>query len=97
MHYLCDHIQGNSNVHSWIKSIDICSLSDSNEVVAYSEHPITMDENTSNVSFIQEKLSREAFGGSSVKLLNSKNILIADAEGTQGTCMHDIVSVSVQN
>ena len=43
-----------------------------------------MDENSANVSFLQEKLSREAFGGSGVKLLNSKNILIADTEGTQG-------------
>ena len=72
-------------MQSWIKSIDICSLSSNNEVVANSEHPITMDANTAYVSFIQEKLSREAFGGSSVKLLNSKNILISDAEGTQGT------------
>ena len=54
-------------------------------VVANSEHPITMDANTANVSFIQKKLSREAFGGYGVKLLNSKNILIALAEGTQGT------------
>lgn len=44
-----------------------------------------MEENTANVSFLQEKLSKEAFGGSAVKLLNSKNILIADTEGTQGT------------
>ena len=27
-----------------------------------------------NVSFLQEKLSKEAFGGSGVKLLNSNNI-----------------------
>ena len=67
-------------MQSWIKSIDICSLSSNKEVVANSEHPITMDANTANVSFIQEKLSREAFGGSGVKLLNLKNILIADAE-----------------
>jgi hypothetical protein len=48
-----------------------------------------MDANTANVS-IQEKLSREAFGGSSVKLLNSNNIIIADAEGTQGTSVEII-------
>ena len=50
---------------------------------------MTMDENTANVPTLQEKLSKEAFGGSGVKLLNSKNILIADTEGTQGmfTCM----------
>ena len=73
--YLCDQIQGNSSVQSWIKSIDIRSLSSNNKVVANSKHPITMDANTANVSFIQEKLSREAFGGSSIKLLNSKNII----------------------
>ena len=61
----------------------MCSLSNSNEVVANSEH---MDVNTANVSFIQEKLSMEAFGGSSVKLLNSHNILIADAG-----YVHDII------
>ena len=45
-----------------------------------------MDKSTANVSFLQEKLSKEAFGGSGGKLLNSKYILIADTEGTQGMC-----------
>ena len=31
---------------------------------------------------LQEKLSREAFSGNEVRLLNSKNILIADTEGS---------------
>ena len=82
-------------MQSWIKSIDICSLSSNNEVVANSEHPITMDANTANVS-IQEKLSREAFGGSGLKLLNSKNIRIADAEGTQGTNVCTCMTLSIQ-
>lgn len=51
------------------------------KVVAKSEHPIVLDENSANV---QEKLSREAFSGTRVCLLNSKNILIADADGTRG-------------
>ena len=37
-----------------------------------------------NVPCIQEKLSQEAFGGAKIRLLNSKNILIADADGTRG-------------
>ena len=44
----------------WIKSVDICSLNSNNEVVAYSGYPVTVDENTANVS-LQEKLSRDAF------------------------------------
>lgn len=54
------------------------------KVVAKSEHPIVLDENSANVASVQEKLSREAFSGTRVRLLNSKNILIADADGTRG-------------
>jgi hypothetical protein len=36
------------------------------------------------VTAVQDKLSREAFDGARIKLLNAKNILIADAEGTRG-------------
>ena len=69
---------------SWNKSIEICCIRNgSGEVVAKSEHPITLDENLANVPCIQEKLSQEAFGGAKIRLLNSKNILIADADGTR--------------
>ena len=67
---------------TWNKSIEICSLNDG-KVVQVSEHPLTLDESKANVSYIQEKLSQEAFGGEKVKLLNAK---VADAEGTRGTC-----------
>ena len=46
---------------------------------------MSMDKSTARVSCLQEKLSREAFNGSAVRLLNSKNILIANTEGTQVT------------
>ena len=49
-----------------------------------SEHPVTLDDNTANVNAIEERLSREAFNNGRVKLLNAKNILIADVEGTRG-------------
>ena len=60
-----------------------------------SEHPLTLEESKANVSYIQEKLSQEAFGGDRVKLLNAKNILLADAEGTRGTCSDFSLSVSL--
>ena len=53
-------------------------------MVQVSEHPITIDDSTANVSYILDKLSREAFNGSRVKLLNAKNILIANVDGTRG-------------
>lgn len=43
-------------------------------MVAHSEQPITLEENSANVPCIQEKLSREAFNSVKVRLLNSKNI-----------------------
>ena len=52
------------------------------------EHSLTLDDTKANVVYIQEKLSQEAFNGENVKLLNAKNILLADAEGTRGTCIH---------
>ena len=71
--------------NTWSKSIEICFVkSGTNEVVAKSEHPITLDETSANVTYIQEKLSCEAFSGGKVRLLNSKNILLADVEGTRG-------------
>ena len=45
-----------------------------------SERPLTLNESNASVSYIQEKLTQEAFGGDKVKLLNAKNILLADAE-----------------
>ena len=45
---LCHEIQRNSNVQSWIKSIDICSLSSNNEVMANWEHPKTRDKKAAN-------------------------------------------------
>ena len=49
---------------SWNKSIEICSVRNgSSEVVAKSEHPITLDEASANVPCIQEKMSQEEFGG----------------------------------
>ena len=73
--------------HTFVDKIDLCSFDSSNEIVAYSEYTVMMDESTAKVCCLQEKLSREAFGGSAFRLLNSKNILIADTEGTQG--IHD--------
>ena len=46
---------------------------------------------------IQEKLSQEAFGGAKVRLLNSKNILIADADGTRGMLYIDNLGRVVGN
>jgi hypothetical protein len=39
---------------------------------------------SANVTSIQDKLSREAFSGAKVCLLNSKDILLADMDGTRG-------------
>ena len=43
-----------------------------------------MEDGTANVPWIQEKLSGEAFSGARIRLLNAKNIPIADTEGTRG-------------
>ena len=67
----------------WNKSIEICALKDG-KVEQITEHPLTLDELKANVSYIQDKVSQEAFGGAKVRLLNAKNILLADAEGTRG-------------
>ena len=60
-------------------------------MVAKSEHPITLEDSSANVTCIQEKLSREAFGGAKVQLLNSKNILLADVDGTRGNSYSMVV------
>ena len=69
----------------WNKSIEICTLKgDCTDLVACSEHPVTLEDGTANVPWIQEK----AFSGARVRLLNVKNIPIADTEGTSGVCTH---------
>ena len=49
-----------------------------------SEHPLTLDESKASVNYVQEKVSQEAFNGAPIKLLNAKNILLADVDGTSG-------------
>ena len=48
------------------------------------EHPLTLDDSRASVTYITEKLSNEAFDGAKVRLLNAKNILLADVDGTRG-------------
>lgn len=48
------------------------------------EYPIALDETTSNVVFIQEHLSSDAFHDDKVILLKAKNIFIADTEISRG-------------
>ena len=48
---------GHGSTPSWIKSIDLCSFDSSNEIVAYSEYPVKMDENNAKVSS-REVISR---------------------------------------
>lgn len=54
------------------------------ELIQCSEHPLTLTEETANVQYVSEKLKTEAFSNQSVRLLNSKNLLIPDVEGTKG-------------
>ena len=64
------------------------------QVVQVSEHAVTIDDTTANVTYVIDKLSREAFSGSWVRLLNAKNIPVADVEGTRGmsqiACTHSV-------
>ena len=62
---------------SWQKSIDVCKVV-KGTIVATAEHPVTLTSATSNVTDICEKLSQEAFGGVSVRLVISKNLPIHD-------------------
>ncbi len=78
----------------WIKSIEMCSLRANGDVVQISEHPVTLDEANSSVTAIQDKLSQEAFDGARVRLLNSKNIPLADVEGTRGRYMQGFIKVA---
>ena len=68
---------------TWNKSIEICKLG-GGEVIQVAEHPLTLDDSKATVTYITEKLSNEAFDGAKVRLLNAKNILLADVEGTRG-------------
>ena len=68
------------------KSIEICALQ-AGEVVQISEHPLTLDESKASVSYVQDKISTAAFSGAGVKLLDAKNVLIADVEGITGGSM----------
>lgn len=53
-------------------------------MIQVAEHPLTPDDSKATVTYITEKLSNEAFDGAKVHLLNAKNILLADVEGTRG-------------
>ena len=68
---------------TWTKSIEICALQ-AEEVVQISEHPLTLNDLKASVSYVQDKISTEAFTGAGVKLLNAKNGFIAGVEGTTG-------------
>ena len=68
---------------TWTKSVEICALN-AGELIQISEHPLTLDDARASVSYVQDKISNEAFSGANVKLLNAKNLLIADVEGTTG-------------
>lgn len=46
-----------------------------------------------NVTSIQEILSKEAFGGAPIRLLNAKNFLIADAAGTRGNIVYSAIII----
>ena len=61
----------------------ICVLK-AGEIVQTSEHLLSLDESKASVSYVQDKISTEAFSGAGVKLLYAKNVLIADVEGTTG-------------
>ena len=61
----------------------ICKLV-GNEVIQVAEHPLTLDESKATVTYVTEKLSDEAFDGAKVRLMNAKNILLTDVDGTRG-------------
>ena len=52
-------------------------------VVAVAEHPVTLTSATANVTSVCNRVSQEAFEGSAVCLINAKNLLIHDVDGTQ--------------
>ena len=68
---------------SWQKSILVCSVV-KGCVIAIAEHPVTLISATANVSAVCNRVSQEAFEGSTVCLLNAKNLRIHDVDGTKG-------------
>jgi hypothetical protein len=61
----------------------VCSVVKTS-VVAVAEHPVTLTSATANVTSVSNRVSREAFEGSAVCLLNAKNLRIHDIDGTNG-------------
>lgn len=57
-------------------------------IVATAEHPVTLTAATANVRDVCEKVAQEAFSGTPVCLLNSKNLLIQDVDGTKGLSLY---------
>ena len=49
-----------------------------------SEHPLTLSEETANISAIADRISEEGFSGAPMRLLNAKNIPLPDVAGTKG-------------
>ena len=54
-------------------------------MVQTSEHPLNLSESTATIPDVTRRLSLEAFDGSQIKILNSKNLPLPDVEGTRGT------------
>ena len=53
-------------------------------MISSAEHPLTMSESNASVEAVTARLSREAFGGAKVHLLNAKNLPIPNVDGTKG-------------
>ena len=68
---------------SWQKSVEIWHLIGTH-LHQLSEHPITMTNSNASIQSVSNKISQEAFGGATVRLLNSKFFHIPDVEGTTG-------------
>ena len=68
---------------SWQRNIEIYTLHDGKPKHVYT-HPITQDENTANVSSVRATISNEAFQEQPVTLLDVKNKVVPDVNGTKG-------------
>ena len=53
-------------------------------MVLTSEHSLNVSEYTATIPDVTRRLSLEAFNGSPIKILNSKNLPLPDVEGTRG-------------
>ena len=62
--------------------------------MANAEHPLTLTEATATLQVVSDRISREAFDGANVRLLNSKNLPIPDVDGTRGVCVCVCVCVA---